>query len=220
MARYYDVDYEPGIRRGRYEGARGVFQRAGDELRSWFGNEEAERRRGRDDYERERRERQGDYWRPKYSIDDMRAGDMMSRNVFTVYPEDRVGYAARLMRDYDFGALPVVDWEGRLIGILTDRDISMRLVANEADIHNTIVGDCMTDGAFACHADDPVRECLRQMSRHQIRRLPIVNDWGQVIGIVSQGDLARHAGNYPGRGERRATADVLCAISEPRRARR
>jgi CBS-domain-containing membrane protein len=220
MARYYDVDYEPGLRRARYEGARGFFRRAGDEVRSWFGDEEAERRRGRGEYEYERRGRRGDYGRPGYTIDDIRAGELMSRDVITVYPEDRVGYAARLMRDYDCGALPVVDQEGRLIGMITDRDISMRLVANEADTHNTVVADCMTDGAFACHAEDSVRECMRQMSRHRIRRLPIINDWGHVVGIVSQGDLARHAGNYPGRGERRAIADVVCAVSEPRRVAR
>ena len=220
MARYYDVDYEPGVRRGRYEGARGFFRRAGDEVRSWFGDEEADRRRGRDDYEYERRGRREDYVRPGYTIDDIRAGELMSRDVITVYPEDRVGYAARLMRDYDFGALPVVDREGRLIGIITDRDTSMRLVANEADTHNTVVADCMTDGAFACHAEDSVRECMRQLSRHRIRRLPIINDWGHVVGIVSQGDLARHAGYHPGRGERRALADVVCAVSEPRRTAR
>jgi CBS-domain-containing membrane protein len=144
----------------------------------------------------------------------------MTNDVVTVYPEDRLGYAARLMRDYDCGALPVIDRDGRLIGILTDRDISMRIVANESDTHDTIVADCMTDGAFAGHAEDSVRECMRRMSRHRIRRLPIINDWGQVVGIVSQGDLARHAGNYPGRGERRAIADVICAVSEPRRALR
>jgi len=220
MARYYDVDDESDIRRGRYEGARGFIQRAGDEVRSWFGDDQADRRRGRDEYEYERRGRQGDYWRPGDSIDEMRAGDLMTRNVLTVHPEDRVGYAARLMRDYDFGSLPVVDREGRLIGVMTDRDISMRLVANEVDTQNTVVADCMTDGAFACHAEEPIRECLRQMSRHRIRRLPIINDWGQVIGIVSQGDLARHAGTYPGQGERRAIADVLCAVSEPRRSAR
>jgi len=150
----------------------------------------------------------------------MRAGELMSRDVITVNPNDLVGHAARLMRDYDCGSLPVVDREGRLIGMLTDRDISMRVVAHEADTRNTTVGDCMTDGAFACRADEPLRECMRHMSRHRIRRLPIVNDWGQVVGIVSQGDLARHAGNNPGQGERRAMADVLCAVSEPRRRSR
>jgi CBS domain-containing protein len=220
MARYYDVDYEHGIRGERYHGARGFFRRAGDEVRSWLGDDEAERRRDRDEYEYERRGRRGDYRRPGYSIDDMRASDLMSRNVVMVYPEDRIAHAARLMRDYDCGALPVVDREERLIGMVTDRDIAMRLVANEADMRNTIVADCMTDGAFASHAEDSLKECMRQMSRHRIRRLPVINDWGQVVGIVSQGDLARHAGNYPGRGERRAMADVLCAVSEPRRALR
>jgi CBS-domain-containing membrane protein len=220
MARYYDVDYEHGIRRERYQGARGFFRRAGDEVRSWLGDEEAERRRDRDESEYERRGRRGDYRRPGYSIDDMRASDLMSHNVVTVYPEDRIAHAARLMRDYDCGALPVVDRDDRLIGMVTDRDIAMRLVANEADMRNTIVADCMTDGAFASHAEDSVRECMRQMSRHRIRRLPVINDWGQVVGIVSQGDLARHAGNYQGSGERRAIADVLCAVSEPRRALR
>ena len=73
----------------------------------------------------------------------------------------------------------------------------------------------MTREAIACHADDPLRECMRQMSRHQIRRLPVVNDRGQVIGMLSQSDLARHAGVYSGRGERRALANVMCAVSEP-----
>ena len=220
MARYYDVDYEPGVQRGRYEGGRGFFSRAGDEVRSWLGDEEAERRRSRDEYESERRERQGEYGRPGHSINDMRASDLMSRNIITVYPDDRVGYAARLMRDGDFGALPVVDRDDRLVGIVTDRDITMRLVANEADTHNTVVANCMTDGAVACHADDSVRECMRQMSRHRVRRLPIVNDRGRVIGVISQGDMARYAGTYTGSGARRAMADVLCAISEPRRATR
>src|SRR5215510_4993771 len=176
MARYYDVDYEHGIRSDRYQGARGFFRRAGDEVRSWLGDDEAERRRDRDEYEYERRGRRADYRRPGHSIDDMRAGDLMSRNVVMVYPEDRIANAARLMRDYDCGALPVIDREGRLIGVVTDRDISTRLVANEADTHNTIVADCMTDGAFACDAEDSVRECMRQMSRHRVRRLPIIND--------------------------------------------
>src|SRR5262245_51638939 len=220
MARYNDVDHEPGIQRGRYERGRGFFRRAEDEARSWFGDDEAERRRGSDKYDYERRGRQGDYGRPAQSIDETLVDDLMSHNVLTVHPQDRVGYAARLMRDYDFGSVPVVDREGRLLGVLTDRDISVRLVANEADTHNTVVADCMTDGAYVCHADDPVRESMRQMSRHRVRRLPVINEWGHVIGIVSQGDLARHAGSHPGRGERRAIADVLCAISEPRRAAR
>jgi len=241
MARYYDVDYEHGAQRGRYEGersryegdrgryegdrgryegARGFFRRAEDEVRSWLGDEDAERRRGRDEYEAERRERQGEYWRPSHSANDMRASDLMSRNIQTVYPDDRVGYAARLMRDWDCGALPVVDRENRLVGIVTDRDITTRLIANDSDTQNTVVADCMTERAFACHADDHLRECMRQMARHRVRRLPVVNNRDQVIGVISQGDLARHAGAYTGSGARREIADVLSEISEPKRASR
>ena len=68
---------------------------------------------------------------------------------------------------------------------------------------------------IACHENDSVDGCMRQMSRHQIRRLPIVDDRGRVVGIVSQGDLARHAGSHKDLGERRAVADVLYAVSEP-----
>jgi CBS domain-containing protein len=218
MAQYYDRAYTPSTReswRGQRPEERGFYERAGDEMRTWFGDEAAERRRHIDEYEAERRERQGDYWRPGYSPNGLRAGDLMSRHLLTVHPNDRVGHAARLMRDWDCGALPVVDWSGRLLGMVTDRDIAVRLVALEADARNAAVSDCMTREAIACHAEDSIRQCMRQMSRHQIRRLPIVNNQNQVVGMLSQSDLARHAGNYPGRGERRALANVMCAVSEP-----
>jgi CBS-domain-containing membrane protein len=219
MARFYDPAFTPGPRenwRGRpSEEGRGFVERAGDEMRSWFGDEEAERRRRMDEYEAERHERQGGSRRPGYSPNGLRAGDLMSRHLLSVHPHERVGHAARLMRDWDCGALPVVDWGGRLLGMVTDRDIAVRLVAHEADARNAAVSDCMTREAFACHADDSIWECLRQMSRHQVRRLPVINDRGQVIGMLSQSDLARHAGVYPGRGERRALANVMCAVSEP-----
>jgi len=220
MARYYDVDYESGAQSGRYEGARGFNRRAEDEARSWGGGEEAERRRGGDEYESERRERQGEYWRPGQSINDMRASDLMSRNIHAVHPDDRIGYAARLMRDWDIGALPVIDRDDRLVGIMTDRDIATRLVANDSDTRNTIVADCMTERAFACHTDDDVRECIRQMSRHRVRRLPIVNNRGQVVGVISQGGLARHGVRSAGSCSRRAVGGVLGEVSEPRRASR
>jgi CBS domain-containing protein len=119
------------------------------------------------------------------------------------------------MMEHDCGALPVVDRDGRLIGMITDRDITMRLVARGMDARRARVGDCMTEEAFACHAYDSIESCMRTMSRHQVRRIPIVDDRDRVIGIVSQSDLAQHAGHHPGRGERRAMADVLCAVSAP-----
>lgn len=194
---------------------RGLMDRAGDEVRSWFGDEEAERRRRRDERRRERGERDDDFTRGWNRRDDIRAGDLMTRDVITVHPLDSVEHAARLMRDYDCGALPVVNSERRLTGMITDRDITMRLVASGRDTMSAIVADCMTSQSFACHVNDDLETCLRRMSRHQIRRLPVVNDRDQIIGLISQSDVVRHAGNHPGRGERRAFADMMAAVSEP-----
>jgi CBS domain-containing protein len=212
-----DRGYEPRARsygeRGRED--RGFIDRTSDEVRSWFGDEEAERRRRMDERADKRQYREGRYGRRPRLLRDIRARDVMTRNVMTVHPADSVERAARLMRECDCGAIPVVDNDGRLIGMVTDRDITVRLVARGADIRRAFVDDCMTDEAFACNVNDSIDDCMRTMSRHQIRRLPILDDRDRVMGIVSQSDLARHAGEHPVRGERRAMTDVLCVVSEP-----
>jgi CBS domain-containing protein len=119
------------------------------------------------------------------------------------------------MGNNNCGALPVVDNGNRLIGMVTDRDLTIRSTGLGKDPRQAKINDCMTHGSFACHANNSLKDCMRQMSRHQIRRLPIINDHNQVIGIISQADLARYTGAYPGRGARRAMADVLSAVSEP-----
>ncbi|MDQ4121212.1 MAG: CBS domain-containing protein [Acidobacteriota bacterium] len=146
---------------------------------------------------------------------DTRAGDLMSRNVATVHPNDTVQRAARLMRDEDCGALPVIDRQGQMIGMITDRDITVRLVADGADPRFAQVQDCMTDEVFACHVNDPIEHCIRAMKEHQIRRLAIVNDRNQLLGIVSQSDLARHADMNKQQGERHAITDMIAGVSEP-----
>ncbi|HZS03959.1 MAG TPA: CBS domain-containing protein [Blastocatellia bacterium] len=217
-ARYNDQNYERGRHdRGSEEGRR-FIDRAGDEVRSWFGNEEAARRRRMDEMWVEQHYREGQYAGSQYEFEDVRTGEVMTRNVITVYPDDSIERAARLMTECDCGALPVVDRNGRLIGMVTDRDITVRSTARGIDPRRSRVAECMTDEAIACHVNDSIRNCMRQMSRHQIRRIPIVNDRYEVIGIISQGDLARHAATYQGRGERRALADVMCAVSRPTHA--
>lgn len=201
------LDDEGMERRGRGREDRGFLERTGDEVRSWFGDEDAERRRRMDE--------QQDYSRGTERWTNARARDVMTLEVQSVRPDDSAEYAARLMRDCDCGALPVVDRERRLIGMITDRDLAVRLVARGANIRDARVDDCMTNDAFACQETTSIEDCMREMSRHQVRRMPIVDRGGQVVGIVSQSDLARHAEHNRGRGERRAVADVLCAISEP-----
>ena len=212
---YYDRDYE----RGRYSRAhpedRGTFERAGDEIRSWFGDDEAERRRHRDHRLEERHARYGRYARSNEDFDSLRAGDVMTRNVVTVREHDTIQHAARLMGEYDCGALPVVDSTRKIIGMITDRDIAVRIAGRGVDPRRARVDECMTDESFTCHAQDSLKNCLHQMARHQIRRLPIVNDRNEIVGIISQADLARHAGMFQGRHERGSITDVLYAVSEP-----
>ncbi|HEX4947529.1 MAG TPA: CBS domain-containing protein [Blastocatellia bacterium] len=203
--RDYDESY-----RGRERDSRGLIERAGDEVRAWFGDEEAERRRMMDErYDRQR------YAERSERRDESCARDVMTRNVMVVHPWDSVERAAQLMGKCDCGSLPVVNENRRLLGMVTDRDITVRVVGRGRDPRRTQVEDCMSVNAVACHENDSIEDCMEQMSRHQVRRLPIVDDRERVIGIVSQGDLAWHAGTHKGRGERRAFADAVCAISEP-----
>ena len=151
------------------------------------------------------------------TLDDVRAHELMTRRVATVHPATSVERAARLMETCDCGALPVVGDNGVLVGIVTDRDIAIRIVARGREARHAIVADCMTDRVFACFANESIAECMRQMARHQVRRMPIVDDRGRLVGILGQGDLARHAGHNPIADERRTLAQVVGAVSEPPR---
>ena len=184
---------------------RSLIARMSDEMRSWFGDQDA-------------------IWRRRVEAStelpingrklDLRAQDLMTNNVVTVRPDDSIERAARLMEEFECGALPVVDDSDLLLGIITDRDITVRLVARGFSVDCAQVSDCMTDQAFACDAASPIEACIRMMSWFEVRRIPIVDDDHRVVGIVSQSDIVRHARNYLGRGERRAMTEMLCAVSE------
>jgi CBS domain-containing protein len=218
----HDRPYSGGYGNGGSD--RGWWDRASDEVSSWFGDDQAERRRemdersghGREYYERDRfRGARSENRFGNSRGRGERAADVMSTNVVRVHPDDSLQHAARMMAGYDCGALPVVDRNNRLIGMITDRDIAVRGVADMRDAGRMPVGSVMTDEAFACHAGDSLYDCMRAMARHQVRRIPIVDGRDRVVGIVSQADIAQHAGDLPGHGERRAVADVVCAVSEP-----
>lgn len=100
--------------------------------------------------------------------------------------------AAERMAGEDAGALPVCDTSGRLIGMVTDRDIVVKLIAKGADPRSATVGELTGDQheVVTIGADDPVDEALKTMADHQVRRLPVI-DGDQMIGIVAQADLAR-----------------------------
>ena len=126
----------------------------------------------------------------------MKAQDIMSRNPSTVTPSTRVRQAAKLMKDEDVGIVPVVEEGGsgrRLVGLLTDRDIAIRLVADGRDPDLVEVRELMSASPKTARADDDVAHVMDLMGREQVRRVPIVDDRGSLVGIVAQADIVIEA---------------------------
>ena len=117
----------------------------------------------------------------------MNIREVMTPNPSTVTPNDSIQSAARIMRDEDTGAVPVVE-NGRPVGIVTDRDIVVRFVAEGGQL-NGPVRDIVSDQIVSATPDMSTREAAELMSEHQIRRLPVVEN-DRLVGIVSIGDLA------------------------------
>lgn len=117
-----------------------------------------------------------------------RCREIMTRNVTTATREMSLQTVAQLMRDGDMGSIPVVE-NGRLVGIATDRDIVVRAVAEGRDL-TTPIGEVMTTEIFSVREDDYVFEAIRLMGDRQVRRVPIVNEKGELAGIIAMADVA------------------------------
>lgn len=136
----------------------------------------------------------------------MQVSDVMTRDVAVVSPDASVGEAARKMDGMNVGALPVCDG-ARLVGIVTDRDITVRCTAAGGSPHLARVQDVMTDDVCWCFDGDAVEEVEQGMAHLQIRRMPVVDRRRRLVGIVSLGDLVTE--HVPGAEE------TLRSISEP-----
>ncbi|MEO0055759.1 MAG: hypothetical protein RLZZ50_1706 [Verrucomicrobiota bacterium] len=121
----------------------------------------------------------------------MKIQDIMSSCVRCVQVGSGLVEAAALMRDMDVGALPVCE-HGRLVGMLTDRDIALRSVAECRDPRWTTVREVMSEGVTCIYADEEVEDAAEMMERKQVRRLPVLGRDKRLVGIVSLGDVARH----------------------------
>ena len=118
--------------------------------------------------------------------------DVMTEGPRTVSKGDPAVEAARAMREEDAGAVPIVDGE-RLVGVVTDRDIAVRLVAEGRDPQSTTVDDVASRELVTIDPQQGLDEALRLMAQHQVRRLPVCEEDGRLIGIVAQADVAKHA---------------------------
>lgn len=136
----------------------------------------------------------------------MKVSDLMTSDPVTVGPDDPCAKAATLMREEDCGAIPVVR-DGKLIGIVTDRDITIRAVAEGRDAKTYPVSKVMSADPITIAPDADADEAAKMMAEHQVRRLPVVDD-GRLLGIVVTAQLAR-------RESSKEMGDTLKEISEP-----
>ncbi|HSJ90116.1 MAG TPA: CBS domain-containing protein [Anaerolineales bacterium] len=134
----------------------------------------------------------------------------MTKNPVYALPHDTVAEVARLMKDKDIGPVPIVqDRDGtQLVGIVTDRDLALKVVAEGLDPSTTRVSDVMTTDIVTCHEDDNIDKALNSMSRHQLRRIPVVDSENRLVGIIAQADVATRM------NEPEKTGEVVKEISE------
>ena len=140
----------------------------------------------------------------------MQVKDIMTEDVACCTPETNLQDVAQLMVDCDCGAVPVVeDQQSRkVVGIVTDRDITCRTVAQGKNPLELTAGDCMTESCTTMTPETDVEDCCRTLEEQQIRRAPVVDESGGCCGMVAQADIARQAGE----GE---TAKVVKNVSRP-----
>jgi CBS domain-containing protein len=120
----------------------------------------------------------------------MHVQEVMTRDVSLIDPNTTIRDAAQNMRSNDIGALPVGE-NDRLIGMVTDRDIVMRAVAEDCSPATTLVRDVMSDRIYYCFEDDNVQKAADCMAEHQVRRLPVLNGDKRLVGVVALADLGR-----------------------------
>ena len=122
----------------------------------------------------------------------MKVKDCMCSDVYCIQPNTSINEVAKMMGEKHIGCIPVCDENDAICGIVTDRDILLRAVANEKDTKNCPVSEIMTCNVFTCKAEDDMTNAQTQMKENQIRRLPVCDTNNKVIGILSLGDLAQN----------------------------
>jgi CBS domain-containing protein len=135
-----------------------------------------------------------------------RIREIMTSNPSTIEPDKSVADAARIMKQEDAGVVPVTE-NGRLTGMVTDRDIAIRVVAEGKNAQSTPVREVASKNLVTVDPQQDLDEALRLMAKHQVRRLPVVEEDGRLVGVVAQADVARH-------GDDAKTGQVVQEISE------
>ena len=139
-----------------------------------------------------------------------KCSEVMTSKPVCCVPNDMVSRAAKLMKVGNIGAIPVVEDEQhrKLVGIVTDRDLALHIVAEGRDPKSTKVAAVMTANVVTCMADDDLQKALDAMAKHQLRRIPVVDSESRLLGIISQADVATRV------DQPEKTAQVVKEISQ------
>jgi len=139
-----------------------------------------------------------------------KCNDIMTEDVVYCLPDDPVYKVAQLMKKEDIGPVPIVDNEKTrtLVGIVTDRDLALKVVGEGRDPKKTKVEEVMTRKLVTCRADDDIERAMNAMAQYQLRRIPVVDDSMRLVGIISQADVATRV------DEPEKTGEVVREISQ------
>ena len=139
-----------------------------------------------------------------------KCNEVMTKNPVCCLPNDMVAKVAQLMKSKDIGPVPIIENEQtkKLVGIVTDRDLALKIVAEGRDAKSTKAEEVMTRKVVTCRGEDDVQKALDAMSEHQLRRIPVVDNDNRVVGIIAQADVATRV-DQPAK-----TAEVVKDISQ------
>ena len=139
-----------------------------------------------------------------------KCNEVMTKKPFCCLPDDLASDAAELMKKEHVGSIPIIEDEQtrKLIGIITDRDLTIRIVAEGLDAKSTKVETIMTRNVVTCSAEDDLQKAVDAMSKHQLRRIPVVDGDNKIVGIIAQADVATRT-NQPEK-----TAEMVKEISQ------
>jgi CBS domain-containing protein len=152
----------------------------------------------------------------------MRVRDIMVQGARTCHADDSLDYAAQIMWENDCGCVPVVNEDGKPIAMITDRDICMAAYTQRQPLTHIFVASAASHNIFTTHENDCIDSAEGLMRRHQIRRLPVVDECGRAIGILSMNDIIRNAHVHDRRDEglkSETIVSTLGAICQPNAAR-
>jgi CBS domain-containing protein len=143
-----------------------------------------------------------------------KCSEVMTREPVCCEPADPISKAAEVMKREDVGSVPVVESAGRLVGIVTDRDIVVKVLADGRSVEHATVREAMTSNPVSCREDEDISRAVSLMEERQVRRMPVVGADGRLAGIIAQADIATRL------NKDRTTGELVEAISESGDSRR